>query len=454
MLKIYDKNHKQLGMLTKYDEPKVEAILSSADKTLTFTIKDPDELPIQNEYYVRTRTDEFVVKKTSHKSWSDLQVTCLLNLEELQGNPFLSFSVKEVGLREAAELALDGTGWSVGECDVEKIRSAGMVNCNSIEVIDNLCAVWMCDHSYDTIHKKVNFYKKMGARRGAYFMEGLNLKRITKESDSYDYYTRIIPIGANGLTIESVNGGRNYLENYSYSNKILTYIWKDESYTDPQALLEDAEAKLDELAHPVVTYACDIIDLAKQRKEFGILSYSLGDEVKLINRETRTLDTQRITKTVEYLHNPEKNSCEFANAATTFTEMQEKIQKATEIINFLVTGDGRYSGTINVSDILNLESGISGSSVVKAFEQDVGTLKKDVKTITVDSEALKKDMEIISGNFETWKKDITELKEKIGLIIDALSNVISDEPPTDTEETQNDSGTTQSGTDVTQTEET
>lgn len=454
MLKIYDKNHKQLGMLTKYADPKVEAILSSADKTLTFTVKDPDELPIQNEYYVRTRTDEFVVKKTSHKSWSDLQVTCLLNLEELQGNPFLSFSVKEMGLREAAELALDGTGWSVGECDVEKIRSAGMVNCNSIEVIDNLCAVWMCDHSYDTIHKKVNFYKRMGARRGAYFMEGLNLKRITKESDSYDYYTRIIPIGANGLSIESVNGGRNYLENYSYSTKILTYIWKDESYTNPQALLEDAEAKLDELAHPVVTYACDIIDLAKQRKEFGILSYSLGDEVKLINRETRTLDTQRITKTVEYLHNPEKNSCEFANVATTFTEMQEKIQKATEIINFLVTGDGRYSGTINVSDILNFESGISGSSVVKAFKQDVGTLQKDVKTISVDSEALKKDMEIISGNFETWKKDITELKEKIGLIIDALSNVISDEPQPDTEETQNESGTTQSETDVTQTEET
>lgn len=435
MLKIYDKNHKQLGMLTKYADPKVEATLSSADKTLTFTIKDPDELPIQNEYYVRTRTDEYVVKKTSHKSWSDLQVTCLLNLEELQGNPFLSFSVKEMGLREAAELALDGTGWSVGECDVEKIRSAGMVNCNSIEVIDNLCAVWMCDHSYDTIHKKVNFYKKMGARRGAYFMEGLNLKRITKESDSYDYYTRIIPIGANGLTIESVNDGRNYLENYSYSNKILTYIWKDESYTAPQALLEDAEAKLDELAHPVVTYACDIVDLAKQRKEFGILSYSLGDEVKLINRETRTLDTQRITKTVEYLHNPEKNSCEFANVATTFTEMQEKIQKATEIINFLVTGDGRYSGTINVSDILNFENGISGSSVVKAFEQDVGTLQNDVKTISGDSETLKKDVETISGNMEAWQKDITELKEKIGLIINALSNVISDEPITETEET-------------------
>ena len=435
MLKIYDKNHKQLGMLTKYADPKVEAALSSADKTLTFTVKDPDELPIQNEYYVRTRTDEYVVKKTSHKSWSDLQVTCLLNLEELQGNPFLSFSVKEMGLREAAELALDGTGWSVGECDVEKIRSAGMVNCNSIEVIDNLCAVWMCDHSYDTIHKKVNFYKKMGARRGAYFMEGLNLKRITKESDSYDYYTRIIPIGANGLTIESVNDGRNYLENYSYSNKILTYIWKDESYTNPQALLEDAEAKLDELAHPVVTYACDIIDLAKQRKEFGVLSYSLGDEVKLINRETRTLDTQRITKTVEYLHNPEKNTCEFANVATTFTEMQEKIQKATEIINFLVTGDGRYSGTINVSDILNFENGISGSSVVKAFKQDVSTLQNDIKTISGDSETLKKDVETISGNMETWQKEITELKEKIGLIIDALSNVISDEPITGTEET-------------------
>ncbi len=42
MLKIYDQNHKQLGMLTKYTDLKEESQLDSADKSLSFTVKEPD----------------------------------------------------------------------------------------------------------------------------------------------------------------------------------------------------------------------------------------------------------------------------------------------------------------------------------------------------------------------------------------------------------------------------
>ncbi|MDY3251213.1 MAG: phage tail protein [Candidatus Choladocola sp.] len=421
MLKIYDQNHIQLGMLTKYKDLKIESVLSSADKTLSFTVMDPDEIKLKNEFYVRTREDEYVLKKINHKSWSDMTVTCLLNLEGMQGNPFLSFSVTDHTIAEAAAIALDGTGWSVGECDVDKVRSAGMVNCNSLQVIENLCTAWMCDHSFDTIHKKVNFYKKRGSKKGAYFMDGLNLRQITKDSDSYDYYTRIIPIGSDGLTIESVNEGRNYLENCKYSNKLLTYIWKDESYTDPQALKEDAELKLDEMSKPAESYSCDVIDLAKQRKEYGILSYDIGDEIKLINLETRTMVSQRITKMVEYPENPEKNTCEFCNVAMSFTDLQEKLRKASDIINFVVTGDGRYSGTINVSDILNFETGISQSKTIRAYGTDIDASKKEISALSGD---LKKSMEEI----ENLKKSNEEMSETIKNIIEAIGNVISDEP--------------------------
>lgn len=426
MLKIYDQNHIQLGMLTKYTDLKEESDLSSGDKTLSFTIKDPDEIAIKSEYYVRTKTDEFVVKKISHKSWSDMSVTCLLNLEGLQGNPFFEFSVISKTIGEAAALALDGTGWSVGECNVTKIRNAGMINCNSLQVIGNLCTAWMCDHSFDTIHKRVNFYEKMGQKRGAYFMDGLNLKRITREADSYDYYTRIIPIGANGLTIEEINGGKNYLENYQYSNKILAYIWKDESYTDAQTLKEDAEAKLKEMSEPAESFSCEIVDLASQRKDFGILAYSLGDEVKLINRETKTMVSRRITKTIRYPETPEKNSCEISNVSSTFTEMQEKLKKAMEVINYVVAGDGRYTGTINVSDILNFENGLKNSGVVSQINQGLSETNKVVEELGSKSEFL---TEQVDGLVEEVKKiqGLTELGEKVEEIIAVLGNVISDQ---------------------------
>ena len=36
---------------------------------------------------------------------------------------------------------------------------------------------------------------EIGSDRGCYFMEGLNLRKISLKSDTYDFYTRIYPIG-------------------------------------------------------------------------------------------------------------------------------------------------------------------------------------------------------------------------------------------------------------------
>lgn len=384
MLKIYDQNHNQIGMLTKYTELKEESQLDSADKSLSFVADEPDEIRLKNEYYVRTRTDEYVVKKISHKSRSGMTITCVLNLEELQGQPFASFVVTDKTIQDAAKIALDGTGWTIGYCDVEKVRSAGMIDCNAMQVINNLCAAWMCEHDFDTLHKEVNFYSRKGSRKGAYFIDGLNLKEITKETDSCDYYTIIVPYGAEGLTIESVNDGKNYLENFQYSDKRLAYIWKDESYTDAQALKEDAELKLDEMSKPKESYSCSIVDLARQRKDYGILSYELGDEVRLINRETRTLTWQRIVKITTYPQRPEKNTCELSSTVLTFTQMQEKLKRASDIINFMISGDGQYTGKISVSDILNFEAGLAKTETLKTFNRNLEELRQDVVQIQQD----------------------------------------------------------------------
>lgn len=414
MLKIYDQNHVQLGTLTRYKEPKVESELNTADRYLSFVVTNPDEVRLKNEYYVRTREDEFVIKKISHKSWSSMEVSCLLNLEELQGKPFRSFSVEDEYLYDAVSRAITGTGWTIGYCDVDKKRNAGMVDCDALQVVKNLCTAWMCECSFDSLHKKVNLYNKMGSKKGAYFMDGLNLRQITKDIDSYDYYTRIIPIGADGITIETVNNGKAYLENYQYSNKVLTYLWKDESYTDPQALKEDAELKLDDMSKPAEAYSCDVIDLANQRKDYGVLSYKIGDEVKLINRETRTLTRQRITKTVRYLENPEKNTCELSNTTLTFTELQEKLNNAAEIVNYMIDGDGRYTGTIKVSDVIDLETGIKKSAVFQDISKDLNETILNVQKL---GEASASD-----------QKKLADVEAKISQIISLLSNVISTDP--------------------------
>lgn len=382
MLKIFDKNHNAIGHTAKYKDCKVESELSTGDKTLSFTYLAKHH-NLENEMYVRTPDDEFVIKEVPAITGSFPQIVAILNLEDLQKDMWEKFSVADVTIDEAVRTVLAGTGWRIGECDVTKRRNAGMIQVSTLEVIQNLCTAFMCEPVFDTINKKVSFYSKRGEDKGTYFMSGLNLKKLQKKVTSYDYYTRIIPIGSNGLTIEDVNDGKNYLENYQYSNKILTYIWKDESYTDPQALKEDAELKLDDLSKPEKAYSAEIYNLVKQNPKYSILSYGLGDTIILIDQETETREKQRIVKTIEYLQDHSKDTCEIANAFLTFEEMQQKVQSAAEIINYTITGDGRYTGTINVSDILHFEQGLTGSTTISGINSSIATMQGDLGAIKI-----------------------------------------------------------------------
>lgn len=373
MLKIFDKNHSAIGHLVKYRDCVKESDVSTGDKTLSFTYLAKHH-KLENEMYIQTREDEYVIKDISEDSDGFPQVVAVLNLEELEAKPWKEFSVTDATIDEAARLVLAGTGWTIGECSITKRRNAGMVRVNSLGVIRNLCTAFMCEPVFDTINKKISFYEQVGEDKGVYFMSGLNLKRLQKKSTSYDYYTRIIPIGSDGLTIESVNDGKDYLENYQYSDKVLAYIWEDSSYTDPQALKEDAGKKLEDLSKPEVAYSVELRDLAKQKPEYSLLSYKLGDTITLIDVSTGTREKQRIKRLVEYERDPEKNTCEIANTFLTFEEMQEKLQAAAEIVNYTITNDGK----IHVSDILKFEQGLAGSSTVAGINGNISAMQGDL----------------------------------------------------------------------------
>ena len=161
------------------------------------------------------------------------------------------------------------------------------------------------------------------------------------------------------------------------------YIWKDESYTDAAALKEDAEAKLKDLSKPEVSYSADIIDLARQRAGYDDFSFSLGDTITLIDAATGIREKQRIIKLIQYPQNHTKDECELANKLPSFEETREKLQAAQEIINTVISDDGRYTGTINVSDILHFNEGVSGSSAVGALQGQYNTLAGSLSELKI-----------------------------------------------------------------------
>ncbi|MDV3428829.1 MAG: phage tail protein, partial [Bacillota bacterium] len=104
---------------------------------------------------------------------------------------------------------------------------------------------------------------------------GENLKSLTID-DSQVFGTRIIPVGANGLTIERVNNGKNYIEDSAAVEKY-GIIYKKADYSD----IDDDEMLLTECQK----------DLSQYTQPAGALDISALDLSTLANTSVDSIDT-------------------------------------------------------------------------------------------------------------------------------------------------------------------
>lgn len=325
-MQIYDDKKKRIGTLTGFKGRAITKTLDSGDKELTFEYPANGVMAdlLKEEYYIRTKEDEFVLKAVEAGEQCN-KYTATLNVEELEGQSFpYGFASQEQTIKACLTFAFESTGWTIGTCTVTKRRTIDIEEATTAwGVLQSCLSTYRCECEIDTLQKRINIYAQIGRDRGCYFVEGLNLRKLTATSDTYEFYTRIIPIGKDGITIEWLHG-KEYLENYQYSSKAKTYTWKDERYTNTTSLMEDAEAKLEELSKPYKVYAADVVDLAKANPEYkNILDFGIGDTVMMVSKHPRMREKQRIVKIVEYPETPEKNTVELSNTTKTFAEVQK-----------------------------------------------------------------------------------------------------------------------------------
>jgi len=247
-MELYNDLHEKVCILHGIKEPCITSTLKTGDKEITFKFRKTNKFAsqIKEEAYVRTDEDEFVIKQVEPDGdW--FKCTGTLNVEELEGNQFpTGFETIEVTAEECCGVAVAGTEWKVVSCEVTKKRTVRIEqNCSGWDVVQQVITTYRCEIVFNSIKKEISIYEKVGQDRGAYFIERLNLKRLQIQSNSYDFCTRLIPVGKDGLMLNIE--GKNYIENHQYSKKVKTMTWKDERYTTAESLQEDAEAKLEEL---------------------------------------------------------------------------------------------------------------------------------------------------------------------------------------------------------------
>lgn len=385
-MQIFDDKKKRIGTLSGFKDRKITTTLDSGDKELSFSYPVAGALVdlLKEEYYIRTKTDEYVIKAVE-KGEQFNKYTAVLNVEELEGAAFpYGFESDEQTIKACLEFAFKGTGWHVGTCTVTKKRTIDeQESVTAWDVLQKCLSTYRCECIIHSLTKTIDIYDRIGNDKGCYFMEGLNLRKISLKSDTYDFYTRIYPIGKDGITPEWLTG-KDYIDNFQYSSKIKAYVWKDERYTNTTSLIEDATAKLEEMSRPYKAYTAEVVDLAKASEEYkDILSYGIGDTVTLVSKKTRTREKQRIVKITEYPESPKKNTVEISNARKTFAEVQkEETAAATdEAISIAnnntkkVLKDGYYTKTDVESHITAAKDEIN-LGVSKTYETKTTVTEK------------------------------------------------------------------------------
>ncbi len=88
------------------------------------------------------------------------------------------------------------------------------------------------------------------------------------------------------------------MEDFSYSDKVISVYWKDERYTIAENLLADAKKRLKSMAVPQQSYTCGVMDLARARENqegknnniYSFLEFELYQNVVLFGPQAESAD--------------------------------------------------------------------------------------------------------------------------------------------------------------------
>ena len=410
MFKIYNRKHKQVDILESPQSPVIIDVLNGLGE-LSFTIPSAYS-QIELEGYIRVEDGhEYVVKEILLQG-KEKEVKCIMNIEELLGMVHTSFFASNATLNTILGMILKNTNWTytntTGKNYTRNLYGNGR---SAYDMLQLMSTVFDVEFYFDTIGKVVHIVNKIGADSGTYFMSDLNLRQFNYDSHTHNLVTRVIPVGKDGLTIESVNGGKTYLENHAYSTKVIYGVWNASNYDDPVKLKEDAQKYLQEVSLPYESYEIVVSDISKFSRDSSF-KYDVGDVITIIDADTNTRVKQRVVQRTYDLQNPMNDTLGVANKDRTFQDYYKRLQTIADMTDVVINADG----TINNHSVQGLITEISvmkGQIDLKVEQTDIENALSDVdRKISVAKSEIKMTTDSITAEVSK-KVNSSELGTKI-----------------------------------------
>lgn len=322
ILKVKNRNKEVVKLLDNVRDVYIEHEINIPDK-LFFEVSKNDIKYFENEGYIESKEQHYVIKELEEIS-DAFNIVAIQDLEEFDAY-YDNITFATVTLETMVSDLLP-TGWKLEYYGNKEKKTVTANNMSAYDALMKIIKEFNAEIEFDNKNKIIRVGYEIGEDKGVYFTDELNLEKKYLSSESYDFATRIIPVGKDGLTIAAINNGKVYLEDFTYSDKVKTVYWEDNRYTVITNLKEAARQKLDKLCKPLIWYDTTVADLSKATG-YEILEFKKGDIVTLIDRDTRVKDKYRIVEYKENIDSPFASEVVLGNKIKDLVTDEEELQE-------------------------------------------------------------------------------------------------------------------------------
>ena len=304
MLKIYENGVPEHPLNVRAPDWYIEHKYEGND-VLKFEIPDTHEAYpyLAEEVRITDGKNLYTVKKLDEHG-GYVNVECQVDLDDWRESFWKSFRTTDSTLQQVFD-QIKPAGWTLTGADgitqratIEASEGKGLENVTAEAILSRASEVYDVVFNLKVLEKEVIVIDPAQyVSSGDYLTDELNLRSVGFVGNTTEFATRLYAYGkkddnGNPVTMSAANGGKEYIDNKQYSNRVISVGWSDERYTSAATLLAAAKKKLDELSYPVRSYECDVRNFDENMYMYKV--------VTLVDRKRKARVEHRVIAFKEY----------------------------------------------------------------------------------------------------------------------------------------------------------
>ena len=293
------------------------------------------EIPISDPAYRSLEEECRIIETTEHQTYTvktisggknTAKIGCRLDLSDWEKTICIGYDRRGTALTTLQGSVEDFLGDSAALRDWTMIDSGGKTERRTIqmqgptplELALQMQESFGCAVRFDTSKKTATIiWQDDIPLSDSYAVDTVNLRSAPEfKGKSSKIYTRLYPVGKDGLRIGCVNGWIDYVQNLSYTDQIICAYWQDSRYTDPAELRDDAQKRVDAASQPERSWKLPIVDLHRLNPDkWKDMDLSMFTVLRLIDSNKGFSANVQVLEDKVYPYYPEKNEITVATVA-------------------------------------------------------------------------------------------------------------------------------------------